>query len=224
MAEGDIIFLHGFGGSTASFSYAAKYFLKKGYRTTVLDFYGFGETPPLDRAMDLDDYVDSVAEIIGHYRMEKVVIFAHSFGGRVAVKLAADNPKIKKIVLAASAGIIPKRNFKYYFKVYSYKILKKFHIKPNAGSRDYKRLSGVMKDTFVKIVNTDTAPYLGKIRCPTLLVWGDKDAETPLYMGEIMRERIPKSRLVVFENCGHFAYLEESYKFLKATEEFLKED
>jgi pimeloyl-ACP methyl ester carboxylesterase len=107
--------------------------------------------------------------------------------------------------------------------VYSYKILKKFRIKINAGSRDYKGLSGVMRDTFVKIVNTDITPYLDRIGCPTLLVWGDKDAETPLYTAEIMRKKIPKSRLVVFENCGHFAYLEESYKFLRTAEEFLRE-
>jgi pimeloyl-ACP methyl ester carboxylesterase len=107
--------------------------------------------------------------------------------------------------------------------VYAYKFLKKLNIRPNAGSRDYKNLSGVMKDTFVRIVNTDMEPYLDKIRCPTLLVWGDKDAETPLYAAEIMREKIPVSRLAVFENCGHFAYLEESYKFLKITEDFLKE-
>ncbi|MDR2090955.1 MAG: alpha/beta hydrolase [Clostridiales bacterium] len=221
--RGDIIFLHGFGGSTVSFSRAARYFSKE-YRTTVLDFYGFGDTPPLERVMDLDDYARSVEEIVEHYRMENVTLAAHSFGGRAAIKLAAENPKIKKLILAASAGIIPKRTFKYYFKVYAYKFFKKLHINLNTGSRDYKGLSGVMKETFVKIVNKDMTPYLEKIQCPTLLVWGDRDTETPLYTAEIMRGKIPNSRLVVFENCGHFAYLEESYKFLKTVEEFLKED
>ncbi|MDR2047512.1 MAG: alpha/beta hydrolase [Clostridiales bacterium] len=221
--NGDIIFLHGFGGSAVSFSYAASFFCKK-YRTTAVDFYGFGDTPPPEKPLTVDDYAGSVEELMYYYGMNGAVLVAHSFGGRIAIKLAAENPKIKKLILADSAGIIPKRTAAYYFRVYLYKFLKKLRIKIKLGSRDYRSLSGVMQKTFVNIVNTDMTPYLGKIKCPTLIVWGENDKETPLYMGEIMRGKIGNSALVVFKNCGHFAYLEESYKFLKLAEEFLAKD
>ncbi|MDR1940446.1 MAG: alpha/beta hydrolase [Clostridiales bacterium] len=218
--RGDVIFLHGFGGSTVSFAYAANIISKQAFRTTLVDMYGFGKTPPLDRPMTLDDYVKSIEEIIEYYRMENVILTAHSFGGRVAIRLAASNRRIKKLVLTDSAGIPPRRALKYYFKVYSYKLFKKLGITLNTGSRDYKGLSDVMKKTFVNIVNDDLTPYLDKIDCPALLVWGKNDSETPLYMAEIMKKNISDSALIVFENCGHFCYLEEPYRFIKILSAF----
>ncbi|MDR3294145.1 MAG: alpha/beta hydrolase [Clostridiales bacterium] len=218
----DIIFLHGFGGSTKSFEYFANR-LNGRYRTTLLDFYGFGHTPPLERAMDIDDYVRSVEELMDAYGMRRVMLVGHSFGGRVAIKLAAKgDTRIKKLVLADSAGILPKRGFSYYVKVYTYKFFKKLHITLNTGSSDYRGLSEVMKQTFVKVVNEDLEPYLEKIKCPTLIVWGENDKDTPPEMGEIMEQKIPNGERVVFLGCGHFAYIEEAGRFLRILEAMME--
>lgn len=55
---------------------------------------------------------------------------------------------------------------------------------------------------------------------PTLLVWGDKDPAIPLWMGELMYDRILQSRLVVFRNCGHLPAEENPDKFLELLVEF----
>jgi len=56
-----------------------------------------------------------------------------------------------------------------------------------------------MRKILVKVVNEDLRPLLKDIKAPTLLIWGDKDTATPLYMGKIMEEEIPDSGLVILE-------------------------
>lgn len=146
--------------------------------------------------------------------MESIFLVGHSFGGRVAIKLAAKyGHLISKIVLCDSAGIIPKRRIKYYFKVSVHKLLLKLGFKHNGGSKDYKSLSNVMKQTFKNIVNEDLTCLTKKITAPTMIIWGDKDKETPIYMAKMLHKNITNSGLVIFKNCGHFAYIERQDVF-----------
>lgn len=75
------------------------------------------------------------------------------------------------------------------------------------GSKDYNALDADMRQTFSKVVNHDLAPLLKEIHQPTLLVWGDQDTETPLWMGQQMEKEIPDAGLVILEGGTHFAYL-----------------
>src|SRR5207245_10958272 len=56
---------------------------------------------------------------------------------------------------------------------------------------------------------------------PTLLVWGPEDAITPIECGEIYQRAIPRSRLVVIENCGHMPEMEKPAEFATLVENFL---
>ena len=88
------------------------------------------------------------------------------------------------------------------------------------GSTDYRALAPGMRATFVKVVNQDLAPVLPRISAETLLVFGRNDQETPLWMGEALRDGIRGSALVVLENAGHFAYLEQCAAFLRIMDAF----
>lgn len=59
------------------------------------------------------------------------------------------------------------------------------------GSRDYAALSPEMRKTFVKVVGYDQSALLSHIKNPTLLIWGDRDTETPLWMGQQMERKLP---------------------------------
>jgi pimeloyl-ACP methyl ester carboxylesterase len=155
--------------------------------------------------------------------IQRACFVGHSFGGRVSIMLSALHPdRVEKLVLVDSAGIRPKRALKYYFRVYRFKLLKrlfllltpgrdrdekldKFYKK--YGSKDYRE-SGSMRQTFVKVVNEDLRGYLHDIKCPTLLVWGEEDMDTPVSHAKIMEKEIPDAGLVVFKGAGHFSYLD----------------
>jgi pimeloyl-ACP methyl ester carboxylesterase len=61
-----------------------------------------------------------------------------------------------------------------------------------------------------------------KISQPTLLVWGEHDADTPLRHGETLRRLIPDSRLLTIERCGHLPQEERPQLFADAVAAFCR--
>ena len=97
-------------------------------------------------------------------------------------------------------------------------------LKNHFGSEDYRNAQGVMRETLVKVVNEDLTDLLPRIQIPVLLVWGEKDEATPLWMGKQMEEMMPAAGLAIFEGDDHFAYFHQSDRFNRCLDIFLKED
>lgn len=194
------------------------------YRVTLLDFYGFGETPHPDFALSLDDFVQSVITLINYYKMKNVILVAHSFGGRVAIKIAAKyGYLLEKMVLVDAAGLKPRRGVRYHYRLLRHKILKALKVPHKAGSADYRQLPSIKKKTFVNIVNENLTALLPKVTLPTLIVWGNNDKETPIYMARKLNKKIMGSGLVVLKNAGHYSYLDRPFEFLLILKSFLAE-
>ena len=223
-----VVLLHGWGGQADSFLPVFN-FLSSQYEVYALDFPGFYQSSDPDRPWNVTDYSSMLLKFFDKLGIEKANLVGHSFGGRVSILFSASHPeRVNKVVLTDSAGLIPKRSFKYYCKVYKFKFFKKLYMTFTSGSdskeklerfykkygsNDYKNTSGVMRQTFVKVVNQDLHGYLSSIKAPTLLIWGDKDQDTPISFAKIMEKEIPDAGLVVFEGAGHFAYLERVNDF-----------
>jgi pimeloyl-ACP methyl ester carboxylesterase len=62
----------------------------------------------------------------------------------------------------------------------------------------------------------------GKIKQPTLLVWGAKDADVPLRHGEKLHALIHGSRLFVFDSCAHLPQEEYPREFVRLVADFCK--
>ena len=182
----------------------------------TLDFYGFGKSELPPYPLYLEDYVVALRELIDKLGFQDVILVGHSFGGRVALKTSIVDDRVSGIVLVDSAGLRPRRNLKYYAKILLYKLKKKLKLNiQNCGSEDYKKLSSVEKKTFINVVNEDLAPQLTKIRIPTLIIWGTKDKETPLYMARKLEKGIENSKSIFYEDCGHFPFLEKPNRFIE---------
>jgi pimeloyl-ACP methyl ester carboxylesterase len=63
------------------------------------------------------------------------------------------------------------------------------------------------------LARADTRDLLPTIRIPTLLVWGDQDARSPMTVAHQMHEAIPDSRLAIIEGAGHISNLEAPAEF-----------
>lgn len=223
-----IVFLHGWGADKNSFLW-----LKGNYPDKSLifvDFNGFGESPEPDRAYSVSDYVLCLKELLDEFEINSLILVGHSFGGRVAIKytfMFQNDYKSFKLCLVDSSGLIPRRSIKYYFHYYRYKFYKKFLPKSKKisqlGSPDYKKLSKVMKNTFIRIVNEDLSVYAKHINVKTLIVWGDKDNETKLYMAKKLHKLIRESKLEILKNAGHFSFLDRPFDFASLLDSFVKD-
>jgi proline iminopeptidase len=68
----------------------------------------------------------------------------------------------------------------------------------------------------------DLRPQLKNISVPTLVIVGRHDFITNVAMAEEMIKHIPKARLEIFEDSGHFALVEEPEKFYRVIKEFVE--
>jgi len=168
----------------------------------------------------------------------RVHLFGHSFGGRLCLVLGAEHSdRVHKLVLANSAGIrsTPSPMVQSRLKLYhsALNILRSIGLKPQAeqirnwyskryGSADYQAVSGVMRETFVKVVNEDLLPYAARIKPSTLLFWGDRDEDTPLWQGQTLEKTIPDAGLVIWEGAGHYSYLERAADTARVMDHFFK--
>ena len=69
-------------------------------------------------------------------------------------------------------------------------------------------LNDNMKKTFSNIVSEDLSYLLKNISSETLLIWGEKDCDTPLKDGIKMNNSIVDSGLIIIKNGTHFSYLD----------------
>ena len=220
--ERKVVLLHGWGCSEklmAGISDA----LTPDMTVLRVDFPAHGESGFPPQPWGVPDFAANLLELLTKLDFLPCSVIAHSFGGRVAIELAADHPeRFEKLILTGAAGIRPKLSSEKSKKSQRYQRLKKLvgvvkkthlfgslpdkwqeNLVQKYGSRDYAALSPEMRKTFVKIVGYDQSTLLSHIKNPTLLIWGDRDTETPLWMGQQMEKEIADSGLVVPVSYTH---------------------
>jgi pimeloyl-ACP methyl ester carboxylesterase len=126
-----------------------------------------------------------------------VILVGHSFGGRVGVRLAARRlAQIRGLVLMGVPGLPQPWFSRSRFRRAAIRWLRTVLIaaKPLIGqqpiawhtrryaSKDYLA-AGPLRAVLVKAVNEDLSESAAAVACPTLLLWGTDDAETPPWLG-----------------------------------------
>lgn len=238
-----LVVLHGWGASTDVMTPLVNS-LNIQRTFYLLDFPGFGKSPAPNSAWDIGMYAGMVSEFIKQVCGGPVDIIAHSFGGRVTLKLCS-HPEWKqligKVLITGGAGMKPRRSARFYIKKYLAKSLKfPFTLMPNTlgenglnwlrstklwkslGSSDYQILQGVMREIFVKTVSEYLDNTLPLINQEVLLLWGANDESTPLYQAKVMERGIKNSGLAIIESAGHYAFLDRPHQFKVITETFFK--
>ncbi len=222
-----IVFLHGFGCSGKTFEGQLKYFSKY-FNVYAPDLKGFGKNVEMPYPYCLDDYVNELKDWLDKNGIVKPHVVAHSFGGRIAIKCTACNEGIfDKIVLTGSAGLKPKRSFRYRLKKAKFNILKKFVKREKLKkyySKDYIGLSPIMKKSFQLITGEYLDGYLDKIKNEVFIINGEKDKETPPYTAKKLNKKIKRSGLYFIKDAGHFCFLERQDVFNLSVKEFLLGD
>ncbi len=215
-----LIWGHGWGQSGAAFVPLAET-LKPFGSSSVLDFPGFGNSPVPPATWGTAEYADSLAEWIAALPVKKPIWIGHSFGGRVGIQLAARHPQLlSALVLIAAAGLRRRRStietLRFHVRKTAFKTARRFvregpqldRLRQRFGSPDY-RSAGAMRPILTRIVSEDLSPQAAAIRCPTLLIYGSADTETPPEIGRRLAALIPHSELALLEGFNHLSILSE---------------
>ena len=247
----NLVYIHGFLGSSWIYEEQVDYF-SKNYRVISLDHLGHGKSDKPENEsyelIDLAKYVDqALSKIIGD---EKIVLHGHSMGGMIALTYATtpalakrlealvlmgtaarlDNPGLVQYVEELRAGrmkfierssienIHTKLCFHRNYLKQHPKLIEEF----NERTLENKEFIGFR--TMNAIVNNyNVEDKLHTINVPTLILTGDKDKYILPEGSNILNDKIPNSKLVVFSpNIGHMVNYEAQEEYYKVLGEFLE--
>lgn len=225
-----LVFLHGWGTDSQLWFKIVPELIKKNYSLYFLDLPGFGQSQVPNTTYNVDDYKKIVNEFVKKLGLKKINLIGHSFGGRVTIKLAAENPDfLDKIVLVDTAGIVTASKIKklsaliakvigpIFRPSFMQPLRRKLYFLIGSEYLENEKLSKI----FSKVVSENLTRLVTLIKKPTLIIWGEKDLVTPLYYGQLMNKLIPKSKFIVFKKAGHFSFLDAPEKFVKALIEYI---
>src|SRR5580692_1025745 len=133
----------------------------------ALDLPGFGASPPPPEAWGSADYAELIARVLGEggagLPEAPVVVLGHSFGGRVAVHLAASNPELVRALVLTGAPVA-RREGPVRKPPVGFRLVRSAHrahlvgeermerARKRYGSADYAAAEGVMRQVLVRLL------------------------------------------------------------------------
>lgn len=188
--------------------------------------------------------ITGMAEAILSEQAGALIVAGHSMGARVALEMARIAPERIKGLVLADTGIHPRREGEEAKRQVLLDLAHAQGMEALAAKwlppmvDEARQGDRVLMDALTAMVlrtdaaqhdrqigallgRPDASAYLNEITCPVLLVVGRQDVWSPIAQHETMLESLPDARLVVIENAGHFAPIEQPQAVTDALETWL---
>lgn len=225
--------------------------LAEHFRVICLDLPGFGRSGAKPKGSAMPGwYAETVRCLLDFLAIEKACFIGNSFGGAVSLKLALEHPKyVDRLVLMGSAGSMPVFSVApteavkelLYFYDGEGPSLERMHRFGQHFVYDPNRISSCMWERRLETALTPeimanppmrpdpSAPReelwrdarLTKLPHEVLIIWGREDKVMPLDMAFPLLKQIPRARLLVMPQCGHWVQWEHAQEFNETVTHFL---
>jgi len=202
---------------------------------------GFGKS---SRPKDFDTVYDLVhlyLELADTLSPEKVTLIGLSFGGWLAAEVgAACSDRLRKLVLVDPVGIkVSGPDTPDILDIFNRSpddVRQKSWHDPDRFAPDFNAMSDEALTVYARnsealclyawhpyMYNPQLPRWLGRIKVPTLLLWGESDRiVTPDY-GRAYSRLIRGSRFELIERAGHHPEIEQPEAFVERVSRFLEE-
>jgi pimeloyl-ACP methyl ester carboxylesterase len=206
-----VLALHGWGRRSSDYRQALT-----GLGALAVDLPGFGVSPPPAEVIGAEGYASILTPILEEFA-EPPLLVGHSFGGRVAVCMAAtESGRIAGLVLTGvplirlTAAKRPSAAFRAIRALNRSGMVsddRMEQIRRRRGSADYRAATGIMRDILVKVIGESYEPQLRELTSPVDLLWGAEDTEVPVAVAESARDEILSAggtaTLEILDGIGH---------------------
>lgn len=210
--------------------------MSQSFDVIILDIPGFGGSQAPETAWNLEDYTNFINHFLAKLGIKKTyAVLGHSNGGAMAIRgVATAKLHSDKLLLAASAGIrneqqskkgtlrILAKTGKALSKPLPASVQSKLRARLYTAIGSDMLVAQHMKETFKNIVTDDVQDDAGLITTPTMLVYGDKDTETPPRHGEKFHELIEHSELRILPGADHFLHVHNTQELVAVSKGFLR--
>ena len=252
-----LIFVHGLGSYLPAWQKNITA-LKDNFRCIALDLPGYGKSSKGPYPIGMAYYATILSELLNKLDIPSAVFVGHSMGGQIVMTLAIQKPEVvEKLILIAPAGIetFTQGERDWFKQVVTAKaiqatppqqiranIVANFYNMPKDAefmivdrlrvrkAKDFELYCLANQLSVAGMVDEPVFDYLGEIKQPTLIIFGENDNLIPnpyLHGGKTediaktAAQKIPNSTLVMIEKCGHFAQFEKPEAVNRAIVQFL---
>jgi len=238
--EGEpLVYLHSAYGENLWLSFHES--LAERFRVIAPAHPGFAASEGIEEIDTMEDMVFHYLDILDHLGLERVNIVGVSLGGWIAAELATRYPdRIKRMVLGAPAGIwlddhpitdmfaLMRRPEKLRPVLFHdpTSMLAKIIVPENPPEEmmveAYKAAAATARLAWNPPGhNPKLAGRLGRIKSPTLILWGDDDRLIPTPYAQAWAGLIRGASSTLIPSCGHLLMFEGEQEFVAAVTAFL---
>jgi pimeloyl-ACP methyl ester carboxylesterase len=223
-----ILFLHGAGGSMASWYFQKR--LQTVCEVLLVDLPGHGRSGG-EGLRSIEGYAESVRTVIMENGLEGCYVAGHSMGGAIAISLALASPELLAGLVLVGTGA----RLKVFPKILegilndkeeTVRAIMGFAFSKKAPAdlveRGYAEMMASPKEVihgdFSACSVVDLMEGVKSIDLPTLVIAGADDGLTPVKYAEYLNREIRGSRLAVIRDAGHMVMLEQPEETNRAIE------
>jgi pimeloyl-ACP methyl ester carboxylesterase len=249
-----IVLIHGTGGALQNWNIWSDSLVRNHFKVIRLDLPGFGLTGPRkEDDYSIKANIDFLDKFMTKINIDSFAIAGNSLGGQIACEYSVAHPeRITKSILIDPAGYSTEEHRKKkesFLKIVNTKWLSNIIIKlnpkvfakksikegfvdvnkvPESDIEMYSNLALLdgNRACFFKSL-TETAPRINidfsAIKAPTLIQWGKQDKLIDVSIADVFT-KIPNSKLIVYDNCGHSPQMEIPQLSVKDAIDFLNKN
>ncbi|MDQ4138285.1 MAG: alpha/beta hydrolase [Actinomycetota bacterium] len=214
------------------------------FTVVAWDEPGAGRSSDVAADFSLADYADCLAALIDALQLGPAHVAGLSWGGTVALELYRRRPElVASLVLvdtyAGWKGSLPNEEVRARVEGARQMLAAPDHLfdptlpglfAGDPPARFVPLLEAMAADVRPESMRTallvtaeaDQRDLLPRIAVPTLLIWGELDARSPLGVARQFEDAVPGAQLVVISGAGHLSNLERPELFNDALREFCR--
>ena len=247
----DVIMLHGTSGHLEAFSRNIGAHVRAGFRCHALDLLGHGYTGKPKVNLEIPMYGKHIIDYLDAQKIERAHFVGESVGGWISGWLGIHHPdRMKSIQFVAAGGTKANPEIMQKIKESTRKAVLTDDVELTRSR--LRLLMHDAKDATEELVEVRHAIYhapdfvanidhllclqemeirqrnilrpddLGKIKAPTLIIWGRNNPFGDVPEARAMQAAIPGSRLELYDACGHWPQHEHADKYNAMSIDFLK--
>jgi pimeloyl-ACP methyl ester carboxylesterase len=213
------VLVHGLAGSTSWWRRNTGP-LSKHHRVHLVDLPGYGSLR--GREFSISRGAEWLSDFLNGVGFTRGVLIGHSMGALIATLFTAQHPEqVERLVLAAPAISLPRATIRANLLPLA---AAGWYAHPRflptlawdaarAGMRTLFRSAN-------ELLTMNIDEEIAAIRCPTLLIFGERDPLVPVSVGHALNEALADSQLIVIPRAGHVVMFDQPAAFNNAVLEF----
>ena len=246
-----VVLVHGFSVPYFIFDLTFDFLTKAGFRVLRYDLIGRGFSDRPQTAYDIDLFVRQLRDLLAALHLTRVSLLGLSMGGVIAATFVNQHPQVvDKFILIDPAGakrvtlspLLEALKMPIFGElalglfgnaalvkgiasdVFDPKLVDHFQAQYKI-QMQYKGFKQAILSTMRnKMLDSFSETYasVGKMKKPTLLIWGKNDTTTPFENSAEILKAMPHAEFHAIENCGHIPHYEKPEIVNRVLLEFLE--